>query len=268
VRLHDLGPVDQAAPGEGDEVVLLLAPAGQRGGPLLRPAQLVHVAAALDHRAVDEPRGDRRQLAGRDRHHRLVEQREPRLDLAATEAYAALLVDRDRQQVGVAEALAGLHRRRELHLVAALERGEQREIAALDAVAVAEQPLRAAEPAGGAAQLAPQRELEADPEGAANRGLDRVRLEVRLVGTLEHRHVLRLVAEHVGRRRQPLEVAGGKGPGRQRSVSVLPRAPREGLASLPELVAGNHRVLTTRLTLADQLDSAQQATGSSPGGTQ
>ena len=63
-HLHDLGAVDEAAAGERDEVLLLLAPARQRGGPLLRAAQLVELLAAVDHAAVDEAGGDRRQLAG------------------------------------------------------------------------------------------------------------------------------------------------------------------------------------------------------------
>ena len=74
-ELHDLGAVDQAAPGEGDQVGLALAPARQRGGPLLGAPHLVRVLAGEDHAAVDDPGDDRRELAGGHRHHRLVEQR-------------------------------------------------------------------------------------------------------------------------------------------------------------------------------------------------
>ena len=83
-----------------------VAPARQRRGPLLRAAELVDLLTALDHAAIDEPGDERGQLARGDRDHRLVEQREARLALPELRQGAAMLMARERDQVGVAEALA------------------------------------------------------------------------------------------------------------------------------------------------------------------
>ena len=77
VQLHQLGTMGQAAAGERHQVRLALAPARQGGRPLLRASNLVGVLAGEDHAAVDDPGDDRGELAGRDRHHRLVQQPQP-----------------------------------------------------------------------------------------------------------------------------------------------------------------------------------------------
>ena len=147
----------EAAAGEGDEVGLALAPARKGGGPLLRAADLIRVLAGEDHAAVDDAGDDRRELAGGDRHHRLVEQPQALLDAPAPDQDVALLVGGEREQVRVAEALAdrrglggGRGGRLEVAARLLLEDDRQQQVAALDAVVVAllvEQPLGAAEPA-------------------------------------------------------------------------------------------------------------------------
>ena len=231
--------MDEAAAGERDEVLLLLAPARERDRPLLRAAQLVDLLAALDDGAVDEAGRDRRQLAGRHGDHRLVEQREAGLDVAAADAHDALLVHRDREQVGVSEALPGLRGRGELALVAALERCQQRQVAALDAVSVAQQPLRAGEPAARLGGVAAQRQEQPDPERAADGRLDRAGLHVRAVRPFQLDQVLGLVAEHVGGQGEQLEVLGAEISGRrQRGMGLLPRPSGARLPSPLKLV--NH----------------------------
>ena len=68
----------------------------------------MELLAAVDHAAVDEAGGDRRQLAGDGGQHRLVEQRETLVDAAQPDEAVALLVHGEREQVGVAEAAADL----------------------------------------------------------------------------------------------------------------------------------------------------------------
>src|SRR5581483_261250 len=51
---HDLGAVDLAAPAEGDEVGLLLAPARERVRPLAGAPRLEGLLAARDHPAVHD----------------------------------------------------------------------------------------------------------------------------------------------------------------------------------------------------------------------
>ena len=83
VQLQDLGPVHEAAAGEGDHLRLLRPPVRERSRPLARAAHLVHLLAREDHPAVDDPGDDRRELLGGDRDHRLVEQREALLHAPA-----------------------------------------------------------------------------------------------------------------------------------------------------------------------------------------
>ena len=67
----------------------------------------VGVAACQDGAAVHDPGRDRREVAGRHRDHRFVEQRKPFLNAAQTNQDVALLVRGQGNQVGVAESLAG-----------------------------------------------------------------------------------------------------------------------------------------------------------------
>ena len=95
----------QAPTGEADHVGLLRAPAGQSRGPFLSTAQLVDLLTPLDHAAVDQPGDDRREFAGGDGEHGFVEQCEPCLPPALLDQEAALLVERQAEQIRLAKAL-------------------------------------------------------------------------------------------------------------------------------------------------------------------
>ena len=77
LQAQDLGPVDRAAAREGEQVGLLVAPAGERIGPLACAPKLVNVLAGEDDPAVDDAGHDRVDALSGDRHHRLVEERQP-----------------------------------------------------------------------------------------------------------------------------------------------------------------------------------------------
>ena len=51
---QDLGAVNQAAAGKGDDLRLSRAPSGQRGGPFPRPVHVVEFVADVDDTAIDE----------------------------------------------------------------------------------------------------------------------------------------------------------------------------------------------------------------------
>ncbi len=99
--------------------------------------------------------------------------------------------------------------------------GEQ-QVAALDAVALdaLDEALRAPDPPHGAAGLPAQQEVDADPERAPCGAQALAVVEVGLMGALEVAEVVRIAAEHVGSRRQALEVLGRQ---RRRSVSARQR---------------------------------------------
>ncbi len=144
VQMEELGAVRQATARERDEVRLSVAPVREGGRPFLRAPELGCVPAGEDDAAVDDSRDDRGQLAGRDRHHRLVEQ--PQAVLAAPESDQdmSLLVRREGEQVRVAVVSADRRSlrsgRRGGFEVAArllLEHQRQQEVAALDPVGAA-----------------------------------------------------------------------------------------------------------------------------------
>ena len=97
--------MDEAAAGEGDEIRLALAPACQRRRPVPGPTKLVDVLAREDHAAVDDSRHDRGHLALGDRDHRLVKEAEAFAGPARPHQQLPLRVDREREEVPVAEAL-------------------------------------------------------------------------------------------------------------------------------------------------------------------
>ena len=107
-ELHDLGAVDEAGAGEGDDLGLGVAPAGERGGPLPGAAEGIDLAAGLNDAAVDEPGHQRRDLAGDEGDHRFVEKREPGLGVAFADQDPTLLVQRAGDEVGVLEAPSDL----------------------------------------------------------------------------------------------------------------------------------------------------------------
>jgi hypothetical protein len=133
--------MDEAAPGEGDQVRLALAPAGEGGRPLPGATKLMRLLAGEDRAAVHDPGADRRDLAREHGDHRQVEERQALAEASEADQGTALRVGGDREQVGIAEALAdrgrlGRCRRSALqiarHLL--LDDSRDQEIAALDAI--------------------------------------------------------------------------------------------------------------------------------------
>ena len=216
----------------------------QRRGPLVGATDVEHLLAARDHAAVDDARDDRRELAGDRRDHRLVEQREPVPHAPVLHEHLALRVEREREQVGVAELLADLRGLRgrdrgsfEVPVRLVLEAERQQQIAVLDALVVLtlEQSLRTGEPPCAPRDLAANHERHPDPEGAAHGGEAIVRAQVRMVSALEEGVRLVVAAEHVRRGREPPQVVGRErcfaiGPF-ERPVRIAPRPPRIPLAA-------------------------------------
>ena len=163
------------------------------------------------------------------------------------------------EQIRVVEALAdlgGLRRGGDRGIVVTrslvLEHRRQQHVAVLDAVMLlaVEQPLRAAQPSAGSAHLASAGEIYAHPERAAHGAQSFARVHVCMMGALQVAQVLVVVADHVGRGRQQLEVLRsqwGRLIGiRQRLVGVPPRPPRVGLTALFELVHRVHHCYSVR----------------------
>ena len=157
----------------------------------------------------------------------------------------ALLLARERDQVGIAEALAdrggrGRGGARGVGVAGgdvAQQRRDQ-QVAPLDAVLprALERALRRARTIRPPAGLAAQQEAQADPERAAHRGQRRAGLLVEPVRALEVAPVLVLAAEHVGGGGARLEVARPeRGDGGQRVVALQPRSARAGVATTLEL---------------------------------
>ena len=96
VELLELCPSYLALAGEVAEIRLRGDPLRHRGGPLLRPSELVDRPAALDHTAVDDAFHHRRARARGDAEHRFVETGEPLVGVAGRQQEQALLVEGQR----------------------------------------------------------------------------------------------------------------------------------------------------------------------------
>ena len=193
----------------------MIAPLTQGGGPLGGAAQLVHLMAAVDHAAIDQPRDDRRQLVRRRLDHRLVQLPETLLDPPQPDQGATLIHQGEREEVGVAETLGGLGRGgggAEGSLPVAgdgvLELGRKDEVPPLDAVTVfsIEQSLRPPEPAAGARGLPAQHQMDNEPESASHGASSLADREVAPMRALESTQLLLIAADHVGRCRETLQV--------------------------------------------------------------
>ena len=219
-QAQDLGPVDQALAGEGDQSGLAVAPRAQRRGPLAGPAQLGHLLADLDHPAVDGARHRRRELAGHGRHHRLVEHGQaagtsppvtaaaPWRNWASATRSASparrpipAAARRRRLGSGVVPGVELLHGRRD------------QQVALLGAVRrlVLQQPPGPGQPAAALGQLAPAEQHEAEPEGAAGRPPVVALAGEDLLGPLQGGHGLGDPATEVGRGHCLLQVVGRPG---------------------------------------------------------
>ena len=147
-------------------------------------------------------------------------------------------VQREREQVGVAEPLPGRGRiAREgggglpVPAQLVLEGDRDQEIAALGAVVLAfEQPVRASQPAGRGAHVSAQGQLYPDPEGAAHRSPRLAMLRPLVVSAFQVAHRLVVPAEHERSRGEQLDVFGAEPllliGLRQRFSGVEPRARR------------------------------------------
>ena len=96
--------MDQARRGEGHQFGLLLAPTGERGGPLARTAQGEYLLASLDDAAIDQTCHHGRKFARDDREHGLIEKRQSRRNLSLLNETAALHVPRASDQIRIFKA--------------------------------------------------------------------------------------------------------------------------------------------------------------------
>ena len=175
---------------------------------------LVHLLAREDDAAVDDPGDDRRELLGGDRDHRLVEQGQALPCAPVLDQHVALSVDREREEVPVAEPLADAKRlaccgrcRGEVAGRLMLEHHWQQQVAALGAlILVLEEPLRAAQPARSRADLATGGKVQPEPQRAPNSTQRLPALEVSLMRTLQPRGRLVVPTEHEGAGREKLGV--------------------------------------------------------------
>ena len=263
VQVQDLGAMDQAPAGEGDHVRLLAAPGRQRLGPLVGAPPLQDLLAALQHRAVDRADHHRGELAGDHRHHGLVERGHGLAHPAQPHQGAALDLQRQRDQVGVASVPADPGRpRRQLprgrgvagHDV--LDREREQQQAALGAVRrlVLQEPVGPGEPAAGLRQLPRVAEVERQPERAPGGPPGIAGLGMQLLGALQRPQAVLYVAPEIGRGRQQLQILRRQRRGlvgqRERRIGIGPREPPGGLAASHELAVPAHRA---RLPLASVL---------------
>jgi hypothetical protein len=194
-----------------------LAPVRQGGRPLPGAAKIVCLLAGEDDAAVDDPRGNWRELASQHRDHRQVEEREALSEPSEPDQGAAMRERPEREEIGIPETLSdrgGLGGRGsgglQLAVRLLLQGPRDEEVAALYAVGplAIQQPLRAGEPAAGPPELTARGEAEADPEGTADRRQSVLGLEVQSIGALHGLPVVLLAPEHVGRDCEQLQVPG------------------------------------------------------------
>jgi len=172
----------------------------------------------------------------------------PGLELPLLEQSAALHVDRDRRELGVAELLADGDRTtggRNGALVLAcaqhLHGDRHQDITVFHARAslALEQAPGPSDPAVGLAVLAANRELEPEPARGAQGALHRSSVEVRQMRALERPQILVVQAQEIGRRRQELEILAlePRRPigAREPAIGLDPRALRTAPSSPVEL---------------------------------
>ena len=113
-RRRIFGAVDATRAGEAVHVLPLVAPAVRRLRPLGGPPEVTDVLARADRHAIDETRGERPKLSGHGRGARLVEDREPLLDVSRLHVRTTLADEREHLRVAIARALGDLARVPEL----------------------------------------------------------------------------------------------------------------------------------------------------------
>ena len=209
--------MDPAAAGERDEVGLLVRPGAQGQRPLTRPADLEDLLTGEDHAAVDDSEHERREVARRRGHHRLVEEPESFANAAGPHEHGSLRVQAHREEIAVAEALGDGRRltcergsRFEVASGFESEHGRDHQVPVLDRVPrlPVEQPLRAAQPAVGGCDHPAKTEIHPDPGRRADRTLRLAALEVPMVRALQNRNRLVVATEHQLGHGQELEILG------------------------------------------------------------
>ncbi len=261
VELHELGAMHQALTAERHQIRLGIAPAGQRRGPLLRPAQIEDLLTRRDHPAVGDPGNHRGHLAGGDRHHDLVEQcdtlgRRCQPDQRLTPAKPG-----QRLQVRVTETPADLGgpaeggaRGRGIAARHTLQRGRQKQIPLLDTVqiAVVKQPPGPGEPAAAASQLTPVQKREAQPERAPGRPRRITKVQPFVIRPRQDARTVVVPAGQVSGHRKPFKILRRKRylmiRGRQPGVRIRPGPPSKGPPAPIECIGRGHTLSPTGRT--------------------
>ena len=104
---HDLRPMNPTCAGEAGDVEAI-APTVRDLRPLGGAAVVAEVLTGADRDAVDETGRERPELAAHGRRGRLVEQREPLLDVAGLDERSSFAHERQRVRVAIAEAVTEL----------------------------------------------------------------------------------------------------------------------------------------------------------------
>ena len=241
----------QARPAERDHLGLLIAHARKRGGPLASAPQSIDLSAGIDHAAVHQPRHDRKQLAGDDGEHRLVQALETGDDVALIDERAALHVARRRHQVRVSKRLSdcdglacGCRRRIGVSLAQLLFGDRNGQVASLRTVVIFDEPLASRRPGVRLTGLSTRQEGEREPERAARRARMVARLVMDTVLALEDSQKLGLAAAQARGCRQPFEIVGLEGRRLirtlQRVVRLTPRATSVAFTAVFKIIHLNH----------------------------
>ena len=205
----------QALAAERDEAGLRVTPPGQRGSPLLGPAQVEDLLAGLDDSAVDDPGDNRGHLSRRHRHHGLVQEGHAVGDLAQRDETLAPPKPGQRRQIRVPEPVAdrtGLFEDRErgggVSLHEGLERRRDHREPLLDAIELRflQQPAAPGDPAPAAGHLASIDQPHPRPEGASNRPRYVAPAHVLVVRAGPRFRAGFVLARQVGGHGQPFEI--------------------------------------------------------------
>ncbi len=257
VQQPDLGAMHAADPGERGEVGL--APARQGGGPLACTADRVNRHAGLDDAQYIRPVIINDSSPAVTATMTSSSSASPSWTRPCSTAYQALLVTGAGDQVGVAAALADIGGPRRAFVGSlplaggdVFVRHGDEHVALLGALILAlQQSLAAGEPAGRAAHLSTEEQLEAEPERTADGAVALVAVQVSLVGAFEGPQVVVVPADQIRRHRQQLEIAwrqiGGLIGARQHLKGVGPFPPLVVLATAFEAI-GAVRATLGRIT--------------------
>ncbi len=213
--LHDLGTVNEALPAVRNQVWLSLTPAAQGGSPLPGPPEVEQLMADTDHRAIGQPGGQRRHLAGRYADHDLIQQPATLSRTAQRDHGLAQAQPPKTHQITVSEPLTDRRRlskpparRQRVPAVNSPHRTRQEQEAAFRAIGVTtlKKPASPCQPAGRLSHLIRVHQLEDKPERAPRR-------PIRLAPILQdaerpspRSYALAVPADEVARHREPLEI--------------------------------------------------------------